>query len=112
MNQWEGIIIGASVAAVATVLVTNWINKSPVGGAAGAQPAVQANQNYGQNPQHPLYVVDLDPTPAAAAPVAQVNPNTEAAYNVQGAGPAGVSAYAPAFGTVANQPAEELVLPA
>jgi hypothetical protein len=111
MNQWEGIIIGASVAAVATVLVTNWINKTPVGGAAGNQPAVGANQNYGQNPQHPLYVVDLDPTPTAAAPVAQVNPNTEAAYNVQGAG-VGDMMYAPAFGTAANQPAEEAVLPA
>jgi len=111
MNQWEGIIIGASVAAVATVLVTQWINKSPIGGDAGNQPSVAANQNYGQNPQHPLYVVDLTPTPLTAAPVAQVNPNTEAAYNVAGAG-VGDMIYAPAFGTAANQPQEEAVLPA
>ena len=63
MNQWEGIIIGASIAAVATVLVTNYINGSPAGGAAGRQPANPAQQNYGQDPQHPLYVVDLEPTP-------------------------------------------------
>jgi hypothetical protein len=112
MNQWEGIILGASLAAVVTVVATQWINKDNIGGGAGNQPAVPASQNYGGNPQHPLYVVDLTPTPTMAAPVAQVNPNTEAAYNVAGAGVAGDMAYAPAFGTAANQPMEEAVLPA
>jgi len=106
MDNVEGIIIGASIAAIVTVLATQWINRQPWGGAQGNQPAQSANQNYGQNPQHPLYVVDLVPTPGNAAPVVQVNPNTEAAYNV-----AGGTQYVPSFGPAMNQPAEEAVLP-
>jgi hypothetical protein len=105
MDWIDGVIIGGAVSAIVGIVVTKYINFGPTGGAAGSQPAVPANQNFGQDPQHPLYVVDLDPTPGIAAQVAQVNPNTEAAYNVQ---PVPFEA---AFGPGTNQPADEVVLP-
>src|SRR5271156_3208823 len=83
MDQWEGIIIGAAIAAVVTVVATAYIQKSPIGGGQPNQPAQPSlNATSGGVPAE-LYVVDLDPTPSNAAPVAQVNPITEAAYNVQ-----------------------------
>ena len=81
MDAWDGIIIGAAVSAVIGVVVTQYMQKSPQGGGNGRQPAMATNPNFTNGA--PLYVVDLVPTPTNAAPVAQVNPNTEAAYNVQ-----------------------------
>jgi hypothetical protein len=80
MDAWDGIIIGAAVSAVIGVVVTQYMQKGPQGGGQGLQPAYPGQTNFNQKP---LYVVDLVPTPSGAAPVAQVNPNTEAAYNVQ-----------------------------
>lgn len=100
MDHWDGLIIGAGIAAIVTVLVTKWFEPAPVGGSAGNQPAVPPPVQFGQDPTHPLYVVDLTPTPGIAAPVAQVNPNTEAAYNVQ------PIVFEHAFGPSVNQPAD------
>jgi hypothetical protein len=105
MDWIDGVILGGAISAVVGIVVTKYINLGPTGGAAGAQPAQPANQNFGQDPSHPLYVVDLNPTPGTAAPVAQVNPNTEAAYNVQPV------AFTPAFGPGVNQASQEVVLP-
>jgi hypothetical protein len=107
MDAWDGIIIGAAVSAVIGVVVTKYVGQGPQGGSAGAQPMYPANPNAGT--PAPLYVIDLEPTPTAAAPVAQVNPNTEAAYNVQ------MVPYQDAFGPGINMPPDnepEQALPA
>ena len=105
MDWIDGVILGGAISAVVGIVVTKYITSAPTGGAAGAQPAVPANQNFGQDPSHPLYVVDLNPTPGVAAPVAQVNPNTEAAYNVQPV------VFEHAFGPSVNQTENEVILP-
>jgi hypothetical protein len=103
MDMIDGIIVGAAAAAIGSIIAYQYINRSPQGGAQPNQPNVAANPNAGR--PTPLYVVDLEPTPSNAAPVAQVNPVTEAAYNQQPV------VFEAAFGPGVNQPAEEAVLP-
>lgn len=103
MDMIDGIIVGAAAAAIGAVIASKFLNRQPVGGPAGNQPAISTDRNFGW--RAPMYVVDLNPTPSNAAPVAQVNPNTEAANNVQPV------EFISAFGAVANQPADEVVLP-
>lgn len=95
MDQWDGIIIGAAVAAIATVVVTNLLDKTPLGGGTPNQTATpSANARAGV-----LYVEVPAGTSPYAAPVAQNTPITEAAYNQEF-----YAAYEPAFGINANRP--------
>jgi hypothetical protein len=96
LDQWDGIIIGAAVAAVATVVVTNLISKTSWGGGTPNQTAVPSyNAKNGA-----LVVEETCPLDQVAAPLAQNTPITEASYNQQPM-PGG---YSPAFGIYANQP--------
>jgi hypothetical protein len=105
MDMIDGIIVGAAAAAIGTILATKVLSAKPVGGGQPNQPNTSSyNATSGGQPA-PLYVIDLAPTPLNSAPVAQVNPITEAAYNVQPV------TFEHAFGPAVNQPAEEAVLP-
>jgi len=104
MDMLDGIIVGAAAAAIGSIIAFKFINVKPEGGQQPNQPQVAVDPNFGTG--RPLYVVDLQPTPSNAAPVAQVNPITEAAYNVQPV------TFEHAFGPAVNQPNEEAVLPA
>jgi hypothetical protein len=114
MDIWDGIIVGAASAAIGSIIAYKFLNKGPVGGDSPAQlnTASQIQEYYGNNPQFgrpmPLAVIDLAPTPSAAAPVVQVNPITEAAHNN---GQVIAAGFAPAFGTNGPTPAQETVLP-
>jgi hypothetical protein len=103
MDMIDGIIVGAAAAAIGTIVAFKYLNPTPVGGAQPNQPMYAGNPQAGR--PNPLYVVDLVPTPGNAAPVSQVNPITEAAYNVQPV------TFEHAFGPGVNQPAEEAVMP-
>jgi hypothetical protein len=96
MDQWDGIIIGAAVAAVATVVVTSLISKTSWGGGEPNQTGVPS-----YNAKNGVLVVE-EPcyTDLVSAPLAQNTPITEASYNQQPM-PDG---YSPAFGIYANQP--------
>jgi hypothetical protein len=105
MDMLDGIIVGAAAAAIGAIVAQKFLEQKSVGGASPVQPVYGAAANYGR-PQ-PLYVLELAPTPMNAAPVAQTNPNQEAAVNqfpVE---------YVNAFGQVVNQPADGgTILPA
>lgn len=104
MDMIDGIIVGAAAAAIGSIVAYHFINKQPTGGGAPMQPGIARDPNF-QQPA-PLYVVDLDPTPRYAAPVVQVNPNQEAAFNVQPV------VFEAAFGPDVLQSADPTVLPA
>lgn len=87
MDALETFVIGAAAAGVGAVLAFKYLNKTPAGGAIPKNVAHVPFLGYEQ------------------APVAQVEPITEAAYNQYPTG------HAPAFGPDTNQPAEEAVLP-
>jgi hypothetical protein len=104
MDNIDGLIIGAAIAAVATVVVTNLFEKTPWGGGQPNQTAVPSyNAKSGV-----LLVEEPCALDMQAAPLAQNTPVTEAAYNQQPI-PGG---YMPAFGngTNAPQPGNEAVL--
>jgi hypothetical protein len=105
MDHWDGIIIGAAIAAVATVLATKLISSTPIGGGSPNQTAV-GSANAKNNV---LIIEEPARTSYDAAPVVQNTPITEAAYSSGVVGP-----YAPAFGRNTNQnpsPAYDVVLP-
>ena len=100
----DGIIVGAAAAAIGTIVAYHFIGQKTVGGGSPMQPAIATSNQFG-NPK-PLYAIDLAPTPYNAAPVAQVNPNQEAAFNQQPID------FVSAFGPHINQPSDGgLVLP-
>lgn len=101
MDNFEAIVIGAAAAALGTIAAYTFINRHPIGGRSPRQPDAYSYNARSQT----LQVVDLQPTPSGASPVAQVNPNQEAAFNQY------PTDYAPAFGNSENQPAQEEVLP-
>ena len=103
MDMVDGIIVGAAAAAIGSILAYKFINQTPQGGMQPNQPAIPTNANFGTG--EPVYVVDLVPTPSNAAPVAQVNPITEAAWNQYPV------EFEHAFGPGVNQSNEEAVLP-
>jgi hypothetical protein len=103
MDMIDGIVVGAAAAAIGTIVAFKFLNSTPQGGAQPNQPVYPGNPEAGR--PSPLYVEDLAPTPMSAAPVAQVNPITEAAYNVQPV------VFEHAFGPGVNQPNEAAVLP-
>jgi hypothetical protein len=105
MDAVDGIIIGVATAVVATIITNKYFNSAPVGGPDPRQPAVPSYDATSGGKPAMLYVVDLNPTAVYAAPIAQVNPITEAAYNQHPV------AFEEAFGPAVNQPAEEAVLP-
>lgn len=92
MDALETFVIGAAAAAIGAVVAYKYINKTPVGGAVPVQGAA-------------LNVMHVPFLPYDAAPVAQVEPITEAAYNQYPTG------HHPAFGIDTNQPEHEAVLP-
>lgn len=92
MDALETFVIGAAAAAIGAVVAYKFINKTPVGGAIPKQGAA-------------LGVEHVQFLPYNAAPVMQVEPITEAAYNQYPTG------YRPAFGIETNQPAHEVILP-
>jgi hypothetical protein len=102
MDMIDGIIVGAAAAAIGSIIAYKFIERQPVGGASPAQPHVQAYPNFGDRPDRPLYVVDLQPTPVQAAPVVQVNPNQEAAFNQRPV------EFVSAFGAAVNQPEDAM----
>jgi hypothetical protein len=103
-DQWDGLIIGAGIAAIVTVVVSNWFEKTPWGGGTPNQTAVPSYNAKGGV----LLVEEPCTMDMYAAPLAQNTPITEAAYNAQPV-PGG---YMPAFGngTNAPQPNNEAVL--
>jgi hypothetical protein len=103
MDMMDGIIVGAAAAAVGTIVAFKFLNNNPQGGGQPNQPGYGASPNAGM--PRARYVVDLDPTPDGASPVAQVNPITEAAYNVQPV------TFEAGFGPGVNQAQESVILP-
>ena len=103
MDMFDGIVVGAAAAAIGTIVAFKFLTPKPQGGAQPLQPLYPGNPQAGR--PAPLYVEDLAPTPMNAAPVAQVNPITEAAYNVQPV------TFEHAFGPSVNMPEESALLP-
>ena len=103
MDMLDGIIVGAAAAAIGTIVAMKYLNTRPQGGGEPIQPLNASNPNFGT--PNPLTVYDIQPLPGFAAPVMQVSPITEAAYNVQPVD------HVPAFGHLVNQPEQEAVLP-
>jgi hypothetical protein len=93
MDALETFVIAAAAAAIGGVIAFKYVNKTPVGGAV----PVQGTQQVG--------VMHVPYLPYDAAPVAQIEPITEAAYNIYPTG------HHPAFGAYTNQPEQEAVLP-
>lgn len=89
MDIWDGIIIGAGAAAVGSILAYVIINRTPIGGGAPRQPAYGATTAFGRSQD--VYAVYPE-LPTNAAPLAQVNPNQEAAFSVQ------ITGFEPGFG--------------
>lgn len=88
MDALEAVVIGAAAAAIGTVVAYKFINRQPEGGGSPRQIAVYSPTARGGV----LAIQDVPPTDYFAAPVAQTNPNTEAAYNQH------PIVYVPAFG--------------
>lgn len=104
MDMVDGIIVGAAAAAIGTIVAFKFLNRQPIG---GGQPLQINTPSYNARGGQ-MSVIDLEPLDGSLAPIVQANnPNTEAAYNQY------PIAYAPAFGPLENQPAEqgEVVLP-
>jgi hypothetical protein len=103
MDMIDGIIVGAAAAAIGTIVAFKFINAKTVGGQQPNQTAVSGNWEAGR--PKALYVIDTDPTTGVASPLAQNNPITEAAYNVQPV------AFEAGFGPGVNQANDSAVMP-
>jgi hypothetical protein len=102
-NSWSAMVIGAGVSAVIFVIVSNYLNGSNTG---GGRPRQARYTSYTARTPGGQVTVRTPPFLSPnAAPVAQNQPITEAAYNVQ------PTAYAPTLGPEENSPNTPVTLP-
>lgn len=97
-------MIGAGIAAVVTVLITNFFNRPNTG---GGKPRQAKYRSYtARTPGGKVSIQTPSRLPGTSSPVAQNTPITEASYNVQ------PTQYAPTLGPEENSSATPLTLPA
>lgn len=103
-NSYGALVIGASIAAIVTVLVTNFFNRSNVG---GGKPRQGRYRSYtARTPGGRVVIETPSRLSGTSSPVAQNTPITEASYNVQ------PTKYAPTLGPEENGVQSPLTLPA
>lgn len=101
-NSFASLIIGAGIAAVITVFVTNYFNPP-----SGNEPKRTRYRSYtARTPGGIVRIKTPTPLSANAAPVVQNSPITEAAYNVY------PTEYSPTLGPDENSSNNAVVLPA
>jgi len=100
MDNFEAVVIGAAAAAIGTIIAQKLMNPKSVG---GGEPHQIDTPSFGSTGGR-LRVVDIRPLTDASAPVAQINPITESAYNIEH------HQYQPAFGHSENNAENEEVL--